>query len=304
MVPMSPPGHLLLYIFVLNLETLCGVGIHSSNSDLQRKRLCCENRRNVQTRALTMDFVYIRLLALRTWTVLQKFWESCWPLWVPQYHPLYCCPLSKRSATREGLPCQTEITVYVWATGRPCRQLEDGKELLSNQRHCPARDKLFWWWCGNLVAQSLSFFFYLLVKLFLFIWYGTGNTCASVSIRGPFVEVLPLNHMNLENELGSSGLARNEHLYLQSHLASPLWDSSEVYFFPLWAKRRWRDLGSRKRTFLLSCQLSLHLLCCPGAFGLYLSELRGPQFCLPRATCGQRLLSSARCCLVPFIWLA
>lgn len=73
MVPMSPPGRLLLYIFVLNLETLCGVGIHSSNSDLQRKRLCCENRRNVQTRALTMDFVCIRLLALRTWTVLQKF---------------------------------------------------------------------------------------------------------------------------------------------------------------------------------------------------------------------------------------
>lgn len=71
-VPRSPPGHLLLLLFVLNLERLFRVGIHNSNSDLQRKRLCCENRRNVQTRALITDFVYIRLLALRTWTVLQR----------------------------------------------------------------------------------------------------------------------------------------------------------------------------------------------------------------------------------------
>lgn len=71
-VPRSPPGHLLSLLFVLNLERLFRVGIHNSNSDLQRKRLCCENRRNAQTRALITDFVYIRLLALRTGTVLTE----------------------------------------------------------------------------------------------------------------------------------------------------------------------------------------------------------------------------------------
>lgn len=46
-------------LFFLNLERLFRVGIHNSDSDLQRKRLCCETRRNVQTRELTVDFVFI-----------------------------------------------------------------------------------------------------------------------------------------------------------------------------------------------------------------------------------------------------